>query len=542
MITKGFLASRMFVGIFAAVMTMTGLSSCSERDDPSPSDPSTDIADYAVLLYGHGSASPSLDFYIIKNIHDCYMADPASYYKVKVAVQYKWTTAKALKTLCKQVHYASGDIDDFDVTPEEIAFAESHGSTAVRFVVDPAQKGDVEPVKDKVYFGPKQMVEAPQYGEKGFNMSNPDSLISFINWAEKACPAKHYILVFSSHGEGYRPNRDVTYRAASDGATTRGVIPDADNDGKQLSVSEVKAALKAADKRIDVVYYDACLMNMIEVLYELRDVTDYIIASTFTVPGVGGDFSAIINELAKGNPMETALANICKANGDFWAEQYAAIGKRENANFDQSVIRTSAIESYAAKIKDFTNRLVDAYTNGGDEVRKKIDLCTANAMKVESNEPFYELHAYMALIVTGLPEYFPDGYFEDIRDSFLQTCIVNRFSSPNLEKYGFQIGVSTLLAHEGIHEAYAWIRDFDGTWRTYGYTVYYPDGKQVDVDDGVSVESTWGGTFADTYQQLDYDRATGWSRWLLLNKQRPAPFCYLSAEIEPTDIIEDVPF
>jgi hypothetical protein len=471
MITKGFLASRMFVGIFAAVMTMTGLSSCSERDDPSPSDPSTDIADYAVLLYGHGSASPSLDFYIIKNIHDCYMADPASYDKVKVAVQYKWTTVKALKTLCKQVHYASGDIDDFDVTPEEIAFAESHGSTAVRFVVDPAQKGDVEPVKDKVYFGPKQMVEAPQYGEKGFNMSNPDSLISFINWAEKACPAKHYILVFSSHGEGYRPNRDVTYRAASNGATTRGVIPDADNDGKQLSVSEVKAALKAADKRIDVVYYDACLMNMIEVLYELRDVTDYIIASTFTVPGVGGDFSAIINELAKGNPMETALANICKANGDFWAEQYAAIGKRENANFDQSVIRTSALESYAAKIKDFTNRLVDAYTNGGDE-----------------------------------------------------------------------IGVSTLLAHEGIHEAYAWIRDFDGTWRTYGYTVYYPDGKQVDVDDGVSVESTWGGTFADTYQQLDYDRATGWSRWLLLNKQRPAPFCYLSAEIEPTDIIEDVPF
>ena len=126
MITKGFLASRMFVGIVAAVMTMTVLSSCSERDDPSPSDPSTDIADYAVLLYGHGSASPSLDFYIIKNIHDCYMADPASYDKVKVAVQYKWTTVKALKTLCKQVHYASGDIDDFDVTPEEIAFAESH--------------------------------------------------------------------------------------------------------------------------------------------------------------------------------------------------------------------------------------------------------------------------------------------------------------------------------------------------------------------------------------------------------------------------------
>ena len=509
--------------MLCCAMTMAVMTACSNNDDnPAGPDSPTEQTEYAILLYGFGGRN--LDIGIFGNIMDFYKAKPESYGKVQIACQYKYSSAEDLQKYW------------FDMLGEKLSDEATNaikdmGLQTVRFVVD----NTVQSPDENVLLNHQNI-----YGPKNNYVANADSLTNFINWATKACPAKHYILIVSDHGGGYQPHDDLPYNAPSQ---TRGVLYDQNHEPNQhFTVSSLKYAIGRANAHMDVVYLDACLMNMIEVLYELRDVTDYIIASTFTVPGVGGDFSAIINELAKGNPMETALANICKANGDFWAEQYAAIGKRENANFDQSVIRTSAIESYAAKIKDFTNRLVDAYTNGGDEVRKKIDLCTANAMKVESNEPFYELHAYMALIVTGLPEYFPDGYFEDIRDSFLQTCIVNRFSSPNLEKYGFQIGVSTLLAHEGIHEAYAWIRDFDGTWRTYGYTVYYPDGKQVDVDDGVSVESTWGGTFADTYQQLDYDRATGWSRWLLLNKQRPAPFCYLSAEIEPTDIIEDVPF
>ena len=29
-------------------------------------------------------------------------------------------------------------------------------------------------------------------------------------------------------------------------------------------------------------------------------------------------------------------------------------------------------------------------------------------------------------------------------------------------------------------------------------------------------------TFADTYEQTAFDKATGWSRWIKANKQRPA--------------------
>jgi hypothetical protein len=35
----------------------------------------------------------------------------------------------------------------------------------------------------------------------------------------------------------------------------------------------------------------------------------------------------------------------------------------------------------------------------------------------------------------------------------------------------------------------------------------------------------WGGTLANTYEQLAFDKAVGWSRWLRLNRQWPNIFC-----------------
>jgi len=35
----------------------------------------------------------------------------------------------------------------------------------------------------------------------------------------------------------------------------------------------------------------------------------------------------------------------------------------------------------------------------------------------------------------------------------------------------------------------------------------------------------WGGTLQSVYGALAFDKATGWSRWLLLNEQQPSLWC-----------------
>lgn len=502
------------------VILSSAFTACTDTSDnpvsPTPQPPA-ELAEYAVLFYGHGSMSPSLDFDILKNIYDCYTAEAASYDKVKVAVQYKWGKKGSLHKRLAIEHLMT---DEGPLTQEEQDYINKFGSNTVRFVVDPTKKGR-DLGEDDICLGPQQMLETPIYGQSGFDASLPDSLISFINWAVEACPAKHYMLIIGSHGNGFRPDQDSNFRYESDdddAAFTRALLPDC-NSKEDMSILELHAALKASKARMDVVYFDACLMNMVEVEYELRNVTDYIIASTFPVPGIGGSYSVLIDELAKNQSVETALSNFCKANGQRWTSADEEI--ETESNFDQSVIRTSALDDYAAKVKDFTTRLVDAYTNGGDEVRQKIDKWTANAIKVDGVDPFYELHTYLAMLATMLPEYFPNGNFEELQQAY-KACLVHRFSSPNLEKYGFQIGVSTMLAHEGTYELYKWARSGNGLWTLREVREEKPD---------ISI-----------YQQLEWDRATGWSRWLLLNKQKPEPFFFLDTEHKEGDVINyDLP-
>ncbi len=70
-------------------------------------------------------------------------------------------------------------------------------------------------------------------------------------------------------------------------------------------MNEVQQAIKNAlasasasmggKSKLDVVYMDACLMQMVEVAYELRDECRYLVASEETVPGNGGDYVDIFN-------------------------------------------------------------------------------------------------------------------------------------------------------------------------------------------------------------------------------------------------------
>lgn len=43
---------------------------------------------------------------------------------------------------------------------------------------------------------------------------------------------------------------------------------------------------------------------------------------------------------------------------------------------------------------------------------------------------------------------------------------------------------------------------------------------------------TWASTLADTYEQLAFDQAVGWSRWLRLNRQWPNLFCPKDLDFE----------
>ena len=492
-------------------MTMAVLSACTEKEDnPAGPDSPADQAEYAILFYGYGG--DNLDDCILKNMVDFYNGKDESYKKVKIACQYKYSSVEKMQENWLDNLVKDGDVDP--ATAEQIKLTKEMELQTIRFIVDnTVQDPDVNVMINKENI----------YGAKNCYVANPDSLTNFINWAANACPAKHYILIISDHGGGYQPHTDLTFEVP---AKTRGVVFDkVHQPTTSFSASSLKYAIGRANARMDVVYLDACLMNTIEYQFELKDLTDYYILSTFVVPGAGGSYSLLIDELAKNtDDIETTLKNFNKASVEKWdkdAEAQVAAGIEDSKwdYHDMTVTRTKNLDAFGEKFKVFTDKLVAAYADESNKA--KVDSITKYAFKVNNSLPGYDLVDYVEDIVNTLSDVYGDSFYYELATTF-NNCLVSQYCSDFLMKKGLSVDCSVMLGVEGKYYIYNY--DRKDPKKLDGYDIYFADGKLEKYTTGVAEPevTTWPSTLENTYEQLAFDKATGWSRWLKLNKQLPA--------------------
>jgi len=109
-------------------------------------------------------------------------------------------------------------------------------------------------------------------GEK--NMGDPQTLIDFMNWAINNYPANHYCVILWDHGTGWK--------GGENNRLLKGLSQDwTDND--KIMLDELASVLEIitnnGDKPIDLIGFDACRMQMIEVSYELSNFGVYMTGS-----------------------------------------------------------------------------------------------------------------------------------------------------------------------------------------------------------------------------------------------------------------------
>ncbi|MBO5513340.1 MAG: hypothetical protein J5961_01965, partial [Mogibacterium sp.] len=122
-------------------------------------------------------------------------------------------------------------------------------------------------------------------------MENPSELADFIKWTKENYPADRYMLVMWDHGGG------VPYGYGVDELAHR---TDA-GDREGLSVSEVANAVKESGVKFDVMGFDACLMQDIEVATAFEPYADYYLGSEETEGGFGWYYTSAFGKLAQ-NP------------------------------------------------------------------------------------------------------------------------------------------------------------------------------------------------------------------------------------------------
>jgi hypothetical protein len=168
------------------------------------------------------------------------------------------------------------------------------------------------------------------------NTGDPTALLDFITWASQTYPAERYGLVLWNHGSGWKDEdiykiaqrkqvAEKVTRGQIRGLTTgkisralfssslenlvtdyvggeRAILFD-DSSADFLDNIELRSVLQQTVEHIghplDLIGFDACLMNMIEVGYQIRDLCHVMVGSQEVEPGDGWPYDAVLAELTK---------------------------------------------------------------------------------------------------------------------------------------------------------------------------------------------------------------------------------------------------
>ena len=145
-----------------------------------------------------------------------------------------------------------------------------------------------------------EVLEEVNLGET--NTGNPIVLNTFIEESVRAYPSDKLIVIIWSHGSGV-DDRDVY-----DGVKERERYFVSPSEIEEIAVAfddtakdfldnlELQKALNVS-VNIDVLGFDACLMGMFEIVYQLKNQTSVMVASQHLEPASGWDYPKILNEL-----------------------------------------------------------------------------------------------------------------------------------------------------------------------------------------------------------------------------------------------------
>lgn len=256
----------------------------------------------------------------------------------------------------------------------------------------------------------------------GVDCGDPRVLTSFIQWGIKNFPAQHYLLNVWNHGGGWenlpadydydairvaKPRtaaklrrlkrsvfRTTVRRIHQRPPQARAIAIDCGSgdylDNQELRVAVTKALPRG--RKLDVFACDACLMNMIEIAFEMKDTARFMVGSEETEPAAGWPYAAILKPLVA-NP---AMAPVDLAK--LIVVQYGKAYARGGEAVTQSALDLARIPSAAAAV----NELADLLLADLPGIAGAVTLARDRAQKFDMPE-YIDLGDFVAQLAQRVP-------------------------------------------------------------------------------------------------------------------------------------------
>lgn len=227
------------------------------------------------------------------------------------------------------------------------------------------------------------------------NTGDPASLTEFVTWGKRHFPAERTALIIWNHGTGlqdlpddfdYSRLRSLDARAvdtelkrslfaptldrlAQRRPRLRGVAVDAtDRDYlDNLELRDALAAVPGDGPRVDLLGFDACLMNVLEIAYQLRGLAEYIVGSQEAEPGEGWPYAKIVTDLAAGPEM--SARELAETIVSAYTTSTKMRGFQES-RYTQSALDLGRVEQAYELVKALTEQLMLPESLGNSTVQR----------------------------------------------------------------------------------------------------------------------------------------------------------------------------
>ena len=335
------------------------------------------------------------------------------------------------------------------------------------------------------------------------DMGDGNKLTWAVVTAFTYAPADHYMLVLWDHGGGWRGVCYDDSTILDCGWVSRLTTPET-----AASLAVAQAELREGvdeDYKLTILGYDACLNSMIEVIYENRDIADYMFASVNLVPGPGMGYEGFLTVMTQ-SPRPT-IEEVGIAVVDSYVEFYENFMSETGQGLEYFADTTLSFVRLGDRVGELVNdidALAKELFNGGylddSRYRGAIESAESQTPRIPTYEgehlPFVDLGLYADLLGQKIPELslLTDKIEEGVDEVVVYENHVTAAGGGVLRTTG--ISIYFTCSYYWINPAY-WFEDIEDA-ELYGLnTVYY--GMAFTVD-------TWWDEMVFTFTQA-YDES-----------------------------------
>ncbi len=197
---------------------------------------------------------------------------------------------KAKQTVIMYMPWADNTIHYYfekNISAFEAAIERNHGLDGNQLIVFIAENGQQSQMYRIYYYDGKCRRETLKtYDFASCDYTTPEGISQIISDAIAAAPASTYALAIGCHGMGWVPaGTDVGTRTFMNNIKAANAYPtrffgSSGDPTYQTDILTLAEGIANTGVKMKYILFDDCYMSNIETAYDLRNVTDYLIAST----------------------------------------------------------------------------------------------------------------------------------------------------------------------------------------------------------------------------------------------------------------------